>query len=366
MKWFYNLKIGTKLVSSFLLVAALAGIVGGFGIIEMGKLDSSDTELYENYTVPLNYMADISTYFQRIRVNTRDVILANTPSEIGDYSDRIEKYREQINTIAQKYEATIVSKEMQEMFAEFKASRVEYAKDLDELQTLAKANKDAEAFKLLQGDMSKSSRREQDIIEKMAEAKVVAAKEKSAANTVLADAAKTTMLTVVILAVLVAIALGFFIAKSIANPVKEVVTNINNADLNSRFNSDRKDEVGDLQKAFDGFVDQIKNTLVQVSESSAAVASASTQISSSTEELAAGAQEQSSQASEVATAVEEMTKTLGETNQNIRKVADGAKDAKESARKGGDVVGQTVLRNETDRRSGQPVRFTGEDPWSIE
>jgi methyl-accepting chemotaxis protein len=342
MKWFYNLKIGTKLVSSFLLVAALAGIVGGFGIVQMGKLDTSDTELYENYTVPLNYMADISTYFQRIRVNTRDVILANTPSEIGDYSDRIEKYREQINTIAQKYEATIVSKEMQEMFAEFKASRVEYAKDLDELQTLAKANKDAEAFKLLQGDMSKSSRREQDIIEKMAEAKVVAAKEKSAANTVLADVAKTTMLTVVILAVLVAIALGFFIAKSIANPVKEVVTNINNADLNSRFNSDRKDEVGDLQKAFDGFVDQIKNTLVQVSESSAAVASASTQISSSTEELAAGAQEQSSQASEVATAVEEMTKTLGETNQNIRKVADGAKDAKESARKGGDVVGQTV------------------------
>ncbi len=342
MKWFYNLKIGTKLVSSFLLVAALAGVVGGFGFIKIGDLDRSDTELYENYTIPLNYMSDISTYFQRVRVNTRDVILANTPAEIDDFSGRIEKYRAQINTLAEKYEATIVTKEMQQMFAEFKESRSDYEKDLDELLSLAKANKDVEAFKLLQGDMSKSSRREQDIIEKLVDAKVVAAKDKSDSNTIMADAAKTVMLTVVGLAVIVAIGLGFFISKSIANPVKEVVTNINNADLNSRFNSDRKDEVGDLQKAFDAFVDQIKNTLVQVSESSAAVASASTQISSSTEELAAGAQEQSSQASEVATAVEEMTKTLGETNQNIRQVSDGAKEAKESARKGGEVVSQTI------------------------
>ena len=81
---------------------------------------------------------------------------------------------------------------------------------------------------------------------------------------------------------------------------------------------------------------------MQVSEASSAVASASTEISSSTEEMAAGAQEQSSQASEVATAVEEMTKTLGETNGNIRKVADGAKSAKDSANAGGTVVDDTI------------------------
>ncbi|MFZ4619081.1 MAG: methyl-accepting chemotaxis protein [Bacteroidota bacterium] len=342
MKWFYNLKIGTKLLSSFLLVAAVAGFVGYFGIVKLQNADESDTMLYENYTVPLNYMSDISTYFQRVRVNTRDLLLATNDAEMNDYSSRIEQYREQINKLAEKYEATIVSNEMKEMFSEFKAARVEYGKYLDQLQSLARAGRDKEGFVLLQGEMSKASRREQNIIEKMVDAKVVAAKDKSATNTVEASAAMSVMYTVVAFAVLISILLGVFIARTIVNPVKEVITNIHNADLNSRFNSDRADEVGDLQTAFDGFVDQIKNTLVQVSESSAAVASASTQISSSTEELAAGAQEQSSQASEVATAVEEMTKTLGETNQNIRKVADGAKEAKESAQKGGEVVGQTI------------------------
>ncbi len=342
MKWFYNLKIGTKLLSSFLLVAAVAGFVGYFGIVKLQSADDSDTMLYEKFTVPLNYMSDISTYFQRVRVNTRDVLLATSDAEMNDFAARIDKYREEINKLSEKYEATIVTSEMKEMFSEFKASRSEYGKYLDQLLALVRANRDKEGFALLQGEMSKASKREQDIIEKMVDAKVVAAKDKSDNNSVEASAAMSVMYTVVAFAVLLSIILGVFISRTIVNPVKEVIANIHNADLNSRFNTDRADEVGDLQTAFDGFVDQIKNTLVQVSESSAAVASASTQISSSTEELAAGAQEQSSQASEVATAVEEMTKTLGETNQNIRKVADGAKEAKESAQKGGDVVGQTI------------------------
>nr|MBP6671667.1 methyl-accepting chemotaxis protein [Bacteroidota bacterium] len=126
------------------------------------------------------------------------------------------------------------------------------------------------------------------------------------------------------------------------NPVNEVVANIKNADLHSQFNSTRKDEIGLLQQAFDGFVLSIKQTLVQVSEASAAVASASTQISSSTEELAAGAQEQSSQSAEVAGAVEEMTKTIMENSRNAGDTATTAKKAKDTAVDGGDVVRQTV------------------------
>ncbi len=136
--------------------------------------------------------------------------------------------------------------------------------------------------------------------------------------------------------------LRFILQKTVINPLQEVTDVIRNADLKSSFHSSVQDEVGELQRTFDTFVSSIKDTLVQVSESSAAVASASTQISSSTEEMAAGAQEQSSQTSEVATAVDQMTKTLAETNSNIRKVADGAKQAKDNAQQGGEVVNETI------------------------
>ena len=35
MKWFYNLKISVKLLSGFLLVALIAGVVGAFGIFQI-------------------------------------------------------------------------------------------------------------------------------------------------------------------------------------------------------------------------------------------------------------------------------------------------------------------------------------------
>jgi methyl-accepting chemotaxis protein len=136
--------------------------------------------------------------------------------------------------------------------------------------------------------------------------------------------------------------LAVLIARQTVNPVNAVIMNINNADLNSQFNSERKDEVGDLQRSFDKFVASIKQTLLQVAEAASAVASASSQISSSTEEMAAGAQEQTSQAAEVAGAVEEMTKTIVENSRNAGQTAETAKKARESAEVGGRVVKETL------------------------
>jgi methyl-accepting chemotaxis protein len=130
--------------------------------------------------------------------------------------------------------------------------------------------------------------------------------------------------------------------KTMLDPLKEVVGQMGNADLNTSLKSDREDEIGDLQRGFDKFVDSIKETLQLVSEASGAVASASSEISSSTEEMAAGTQQQTNQAAEVSSAVEEMTKTIMENSKNAVRTADTAKQAKTAAEQGGKVVEETV------------------------
>ncbi|MBI5470751.1 MAG: methyl-accepting chemotaxis protein [Ignavibacteriae bacterium] len=133
-----------------------------------------------------------------------------------------------------------------------------------------------------------------------------------------------------------------FFASSIRKPIEAVVTNIANADLNSQFDTMRKDEIGDLQRSFDAFVRSIRETLLHVTEASGAVASATAEISSSTEQMAAGTNEQSSQSDEVASAVEEMTKTIAENSQNAVEAAETAKRAREAALRGGSVVTDTI------------------------
>jgi methyl-accepting chemotaxis protein len=145
---------------------------------------------------------------------------------------------------------------------------------------------------------------------------------------------------VVVLVLIVAVTLP--LARTVRQPLRAVRVRMDNADVNTTFDSTDRNEIADLTRSFDRFVTSIRETLVQVMESSGAVASASSEISSSTEEMAAGAQEQSSQSSEVVAAVEEMTKTIAENSANAAATADTAKRAREAASQGGTVVAEAV------------------------
>ena len=81
MKWFYNLKISTKLLGGFISVALIAAVVGGVGFIEIGKMDDNSTRLYERVTVPTSELADMSTAFQRVRLNLYQAVLSDNPQE---------------------------------------------------------------------------------------------------------------------------------------------------------------------------------------------------------------------------------------------------------------------------------------------
>ena len=83
MKWFLNMKITTKLIIAFVIVAILAGVVGAVGMSNITKIDENGHVLYANMTVPLAEAADMAKLFQRIRVNTRDMILEEDQEKIS-------------------------------------------------------------------------------------------------------------------------------------------------------------------------------------------------------------------------------------------------------------------------------------------
>jgi methyl-accepting chemotaxis protein len=131
-------------------------------------------------------------------------------------------------------------------------------------------------------------------------------------------------------------------AKVLVKDIKAIQESIDNADLNTQFNTSREDEMGQLQNSFDRFVSSIRDTLIQVSETATSVASASAQISSSTEEMAAGSQEQTTQSEEIARAVEQMAKSIAVNSENAGEAAQTAEKAKGAAEQGGKVVLDTV------------------------
>ena len=213
MNWFYNMTLKGKLLAGFITVAIIAGCIGGYGIYNIKQIDAADTKLYEKVTVPLSQMADISIAFQRLRVNSREIILASTPKEKENFVGRIKEIREAIVKDADLYEKTILTDEGRKVFEEFKRSNTVYNSALDKVVQLALDDKDAEATALVNGEAGKASRDEQNLLEKLMEQKVKIAKTTSEENTVLANKASMVMTILAIFGALLAVGLGLFISR---------------------------------------------------------------------------------------------------------------------------------------------------------
>jgi len=264
MKWFYNMKIGTKLVSSFIVVAIIAAVVGVVGIVNIKDINKADTVLYKNMTVPISQMGDISTTFQRIRVNLREVVLADKQEDIESFIKDIDARIVEIDKYGEEYKQTITSSDMTEAYNEFLAARKTYATFLTPFYNVARANNDVDALAMLSatGAFGAASKVEQDSIDNMVNKKILEAENTATENTKTANQATIIMIIVIAVAVLIAIALGLFLSKIISKPVKflsDAADKLAVGDVNVKVKSTTKDEIGKLMTSFEKMVDNIKD-----------------------------------------------------------------------------------------------------------
>jgi len=238
MQWFYNLTLKSKLLAGFILVAIIAAAIGGVGIYYINKIEQADTKLYEKVTMPLGDMAEISIAFQRQRVNSRDLINATALADKRKFASRIKELREGNNKNITEFEKTILTDEGRKLFDEYKKLRAAYGAELDKIVDFALAGKSAEAQEILTGSAAKASRELQNQIEKLMESKLKQAKLTSDQNTADAKQATLVMTASLVVGVLLAIGLGFFIARIVnrqlggdPKEVGEIATLVGKGDL---------------------------------------------------------------------------------------------------------------------------------------
>ncbi len=269
MKGFYNLKISAKLLTGFAIVALIAGAVGAFGILNIKKADNSDTMLYENFTVPISEMGNISTAFQRLRVNVRDLILSRTPEEVASNTTKIKDREAEIDKLAVEFEKTILSDVMREDFEKFQSNKTAFYTALEKVVMLTNAQqKDAALDSMSEkGESGMASRAMQDSIDSIVKTKVEQAKGKSADNTVQANKTMTIMGIMVGIAMVLAIGLGLFLSRIISKPLiksVEMIQEMSKGHLGMRMNMDAKDEVGVMASAMDAFADDLQANVIGV------------------------------------------------------------------------------------------------------
>ena len=213
MKWYYNLKLGTKLISGFTLVAIIAGLIGWVGVLNIHKIDDEDTKLYEKITVPLADLQNMTCSYLMIRVAVRDMVLETDAAKNKIFTAKIHENVTAIEKDAVDLEKTILTQEGRKLFADFTDAWNKYKAVLDKTIQLGEQDKDAEVKALMKGDLTTYGIAAYDALDKLVDAKVKQGKLTSTNNNLLAVSSSRVTITLAVIGVLLALGLGIFITR---------------------------------------------------------------------------------------------------------------------------------------------------------
>jgi len=337
MRWFYNLKISVKLIVSFVIVAIISGVVGVIGISNITKINNNDTILYENMTVPLSEVADMARWFQRARVNARDLILYDDPDDIQKAYEVVRTYLNNVASNAESFEKTIVQEEVRNYFQMFNEAMDKFVKDMDILLELCLENRDDEAFAFTKGEMQTDADNVRQTVDKLIELKVSGARNQSDSNNAAADTAVVTMIAVIAVAMVIAVSLGIFVSRIISNPMRKLAAaadKIADGDLDVEVDIDTKEEIGKLANAFNKMAENLNDLISNINTAADQVAAGSKQVSDSSVELSKGAAEQASTIEELTASLEEIATQTKQNADNSNQANSLAEIARENAEQG--------------------------------
>ncbi|MDD0984416.1 methyl-accepting chemotaxis protein [Pseudomonas shahriarae] len=178
-------------------------------------------------------------------------------------------------------------------------------------------------------------------------------KKLTASQTVIRDndaaQAKFLLMLATALALFCGIVAALAITRQIVIPLGQtlkVAERIAAGDLTHDLVSQRRDELGQLQRAMQSMTMGLRDLIGGISDGVTQIASAAEQLSAVTEQTSAGVNNQKVETDQVATAMNEMAATVQEVARNAEEASEAAVAADQQAREGDRVVGEAIAQIE--------------------
>lgn len=204
MGWFANMKIGAKLMVGFILISLVAGVIGLVGISNLSTISKEDRDLYVGNTLPIAQINKAAVYYQRIRVNLRDVIINHGQVEkVKTCKANIEDFTKIIQDQLDVYGKSINSDKERQLYNDVKAQFVVFNPGIQKVMEKALAG-DANGVTKGIADLATVVKAIEDDINEITELNTDEAQKCANGNTASAGMAIKIMITMVIFGVLMA------------------------------------------------------------------------------------------------------------------------------------------------------------------
>lgn len=347
MGWFINLKTSRKLFLGFLIMALLILLVGITGLLNLGRVNANIKKINQDGIQPILILEDLTKSFGKGAAEMVGVVwksqVSEDPTLIGDSRRVIAQSIEDYDLLIQQYQMLNLAEEEKELLAEFKSEVAVYS-DLREKAITAVELKSYD----LAGDFSQQAALQQakveGIIESMVSCALAYNEELQLASEEEFTKARMIIMILTACGFALALLLSLLIGRIISRPILAAVEQ---AKLFAQgdFSTDqqkgsikRKDEIGQLARAYDEIDSNMSRLLENVIAAAEALKTVGAELSVSAEELNEQGQNINAGTEQIAAGMEETAASTEEMLASGEEISNGAAQLAKKASVGSKIV----------------------------
>jgi methyl-accepting chemotaxis protein len=183
-------------------------------------------------------------------------------------------------------------------------------------------------------------------------------------NDVLSDVNSLTLIIIIIFSIIVIIVILIIIIMFnvlVIGPIKKLTNKLKDisegeGDLTKRIEVKSKDEIGELARYFNKFVDNLNDMIVQIKASMTQINLGISQISDSTQHLSDGTSKQAASMEEITATVNEISAQIQQSVENIKNTYSISEKTRDNSAEGDKLMNELVIAMEKINNSASDIK----------
>jgi methyl-accepting chemotaxis protein len=354
-----NLTIGRRIGAGFLLVVLSMVAVVAVGIVQVNKINGELSTINDENAVKQRYAINFRGSVHDRAIALRDVVLSTTDSGVRAEVELIEKlaadYAASEGPMDKIFaDASAVSAEEERALADIKQVQEETLPLVQKVIDLARAGDEEAARAML------TMQAKQAFIEWLRVINVLIDLEESMNTEVTASARGTAdqfvlyMGGLALLAVLIAVVVGWLTTRSITRPLAEtqdVLAAVAEGDLTRRIDARGRNEVSDMARSLNTALTSMSGVMGELSSAADRLGTVSANVEHVSGAISTAATDSSAQAEGVARASEEVSRNVQTVAAGAEEMGASIREIAHSANEAARVAAQAVTMVETTNES---------------
>ncbi len=350
---FKNFRIGTRLIVSFIAVAAISLVVGMVGLNNSSQINDLATQLYQRELLGLSYIKEANLNLIFIGRARSNYLLATTEEDRGRAQAEVKQGLANMKDNLAKARPLFNSEASASNFRQIDDLLNSYSTQLNQAMAIAHDRALRGADLALDSQLA-SVRHYGDqvgtLMNELSQRKEQNASDANDLTDQLYERSRVMLIGIIAVGVAFGILLGFLMSRSITRPLRaavEIADRLAAGDLTQRIEAEGRDETAALLRAMDGMNQRLSQIISDVRSASDGLASASEEISATAQSISQASTEQAASVEETSASIEQMSASIAQNTENA-KVTDGmAGKAAREANEGGQAVSETLIAMKT-------------------